>query len=77
MKHIFILLLLFVSWWTVTTQKSDILQVFLVPHSHIDQGWLRTVDEYRGDVYTILSSVVRALQQNNDRKFVWGDVFVY
>ena len=30
--------------WVVTA--ADVLQVHIVPHTHDDVGWLKTVDEY-------------------------------
>ncbi|KAJ1295941.1 hypothetical protein BS78_01G261000 [Paspalum vaginatum] len=55
------------------------LNVHLVPHSHDDVGWLKTVDQYyvgsnnsiqRACVMNTLDSVVDALARNPDRKFV-------
>lgn len=55
------------------------LNVHLVPHSHDDVGWLKTVDQYfygsRNDIqkagiqYTI-DSVVEALVRGKDRRFI-------
>jgi lysosomal alpha-mannosidase len=54
------------------------LNIHLIPHSHDDVGWLKTVDQYyygsaRGDnsgVQYILDSVVQALIAGNDRRFI-------
>jgi alpha-mannosidase II len=51
------------------------LQVFILPHSHIDQGWLRTVGEYRDETLGILRSVIESMGAAQDRKYVWGDVY--
>lgn len=55
------------------------LNVHLVPHSHDDVGWLKTVDQYfygsRMDIqkagiqYTI-DSVIEALARGKDRRFI-------
>ncbi len=64
-------------------QDSEKLQVHLVAHTHDDVGWLKTVDEYfygannsiqHAGVQYILDSVVPALQQNKDRKFIYVEI---
>jgi len=54
--------------------------VHIVPHTHDDAGWLKTVDEYyagqnntiqHAGVHYILDSVIRNLAENPDRKFVY------
>ncbi|XP_017786043.1 PREDICTED: lysosomal alpha-mannosidase-like [Nicrophorus vespilloides] len=51
--------------------KLDEINVHLVPHSHDDVGWVKTVDEYFDeDVNNILSTVVKALQENPRRRFI-------
>ncbi|KAL9652227.1 hypothetical protein ABK040_011887 [Willaertia magna] len=53
------------------------IKVFLIPHSHIDQGWLRTVREYQSETFTILDNSVNSLLEKEHRKFVWGDVLYF
>ncbi|RLN15696.1 alpha-mannosidase-like [Panicum miliaceum] len=62
-----------------TTVAGGKLHVHLVPHSHDDVGWLKTVDQYylgsnnsiqRGCVMNTLDSVVDALAKDPARKFV-------
>ncbi|XP_063055152.1 lysosomal alpha-mannosidase [Engraulis encrasicolus] len=61
------------------TQPS-MLNVHLVPHTHDDVGWLKTVDQYyygdRNDiqhagVQYILDSVVQELQKDPSRRFIY------
>ncbi|XP_033225298.1 lysosomal alpha-mannosidase-like [Belonocnema kinseyi] len=56
------------------------LNVHLVPHTHDDVGWLKTVDQYyfgsrnnihRAGVHYILNSVIQSLQENPDRRFIY------
>ncbi|XP_024863643.1 lysosomal alpha-mannosidase [Kryptolebias marmoratus] len=60
--------------------KANMLNVHLVPHTHDDVGWLKTVDQYYyGDrnniqhagVQYILDSVVDQLLKNPDRRFIY------
>ncbi|XP_020793489.2 epididymis-specific alpha-mannosidase [Boleophthalmus pectinirostris] len=64
----------FVSWSYVyqTTAEEDLLiQTFVIPHSHMDVGWVYTVQEsmhaYAANVY---SSVTEELSKVKDRRFI-------
>ncbi|XP_038994877.1 alpha-mannosidase [Hibiscus syriacus] len=59
------------------------LNVHLVPHSHDDVGWLKTVDQYYvgsnnsiqgACVQNVLDSVVKALRSDPNRKFVFAEM---
>ncbi|KAI3420666.1 VWFA domain-containing protein [Psidium guajava] len=59
------------------------LNVHLVPHSHDDVGWLKTVDQYYvgsnnsiqgACIENVLDSVVVALAQDPNRKFVFAEM---
>ncbi|CAF3419135.1 unnamed protein product [Rotaria sp. Silwood1] len=59
------------------------LNVHIVAHTHDDVGWLKTVDQYfygarnyiqHAGVQYILDSVVRALDQNPDRRFIYVEM---
>ena len=50
------------------------LDVWLVPHSHCDVGWLKTVDGYFNDsVQHILSTVTSRLDADPTARFVWSE----
>ncbi|XP_059486976.1 lysosomal alpha-mannosidase-like [Neocloeon triangulifer] len=60
--------------------KPKVLTVHLVPHTHDDVGWVRTVDEYfygvshsafDNGVKTIIESVIEQLELDPIRKFIW------
>uniref|UniRef100_A0A3P9DHE4 Lysosomal alpha-mannosidase n=1 Tax=Maylandia zebra TaxID=106582 RepID=A0A3P9DHE4_9CICH len=64
-----------------TLVMPGMLNVHLVPHTHDDVGWLKTVDQYfygdRNDiqhagVQYILDSVVDQLWKNPDRRFIYS-----
>ncbi|GMI86351.1 hypothetical protein like AT5G66150 [Hibiscus trionum] len=59
------------------------LNVHLVPHSHDDVGWLKTIDQYYvgsnnsiqgACVQNVLDSVVEALRRDPNRKFVFAEM---
>ncbi|CAN1342026.1 Probable alpha-mannosidase At5g66150 [Linum perenne] len=59
------------------------LNVHLVPHSHDDVGWLKTIDQYyvgannsiqNACVQNVLDSVVAALLKDPNRKFVFAEM---
>ncbi|KAF8035454.1 hypothetical protein BT93_C1469 [Corymbia citriodora subsp. variegata] len=59
------------------------LNVHLVPHSHDDVGWLKTIDQYYvgsnnsiqgACVENVLDSVVEALARDPNRKFVFAEM---
>ncbi|KAJ8567631.1 hypothetical protein K7X08_019839 [Anisodus acutangulus] len=51
------------------------LNVPLVPHSHDDVGWLKTIDQYYGAcVENVLDSVVMSLRRDPNRKFVFAEM---
>lgn len=63
--------------------KAEVLQVHIVPHTHDDVGWLKTVDEYyygannsiqTAGVQYILDSVVQALTENPERRFIYVEI---
>ncbi|OMO99294.1 hypothetical protein COLO4_13370 [Corchorus olitorius] len=49
------------------------INVHLVPHTHDDVGWLKTVDQYYGAcIQNVLDSVVSALLADKNRKFIYA-----
>ncbi|KAM1181759.1 hypothetical protein ACFX13_000328 [Malus domestica] len=59
------------------------INVHLVPHSHDDVGWLKTVDQYfvgannsiRGAcIQHVIDSVILALLKEKNRKFIYVEI---
>lgn len=60
---------------------SDKIFVHLIPHSHMDAGWLQTENEYfwggNKCVKCIFDNVLSCLKNNFKRKFTVSDIFFF
>ena len=55
-------------------RNPERIDVIILPYSHVDAGWLRTIEEYY--VYSvrgILNNMVAKLRQHKDMTFVWAE----
>ncbi|XP_060519907.1 lysosomal alpha-mannosidase-like [Cylas formicarius] len=62
------------------TTKEGYINIHLVPHSHDDLGWVKTIDQYYYGVHTpvsnvgvqyIYDSVLNSLSRRTDRRFIF------
>ncbi|GLJ25232.1 hypothetical protein SUGI_0482830 [Cryptomeria japonica] len=70
----------YIQYNTTAGAVEGKINVHLVPHTHDDLGWLKTIDQYytgsnnsvtRGCVKNVLDSLVLALQEDPNRKFIY------
>jgi alpha-mannosidase len=77
--------LLFPSVSKLSADESErVLNVHVVPHTHDDVGWRKTVEQYyygknnsideRGAVHSIISTVVESLLENSARTFTYVEL---
>eukprot|EP00045_Choanoeca_perplexa_P013984 m.161288 g.161288 ORF g.161288 m.161288 type:complete len:1191 (-) comp16523_c0_seq1:1-3573(-) len=58
-----------------TQWKKRTLQVVLMPHTHVDPGWIKTLDRYYEEqTRHILDVVVDYLNEAPYRKFIWAEI---
>lgn len=64
-----------ISYDSSQYKQDDKLNVIIIPHSHNDPGWLMTFEEYFDKkTKNILDTIVNALSENEQRKFVWAEI---
>jgi len=67
--------LLLVILGSAQSQKTQQLNIHIIPHSHCDPGWLKTYKEYYSDhVRRILDGVTDQLQRDSTKRFVWAEI---
>ncbi|KAH8287906.1 hypothetical protein KR018_006961, partial [Drosophila ironensis] len=71
---------------TCPKTRQNMINVHLVPHSHDDVGWLKTVDQYyygsqnsiqHAGVQYILDTVVQELLKDSSRRFIQVETFFF
>ncbi|KAN0006982.1 hypothetical protein ACTFIU_005175 [Dictyostelium citrinum] len=81
----FFFVLLFITFINCTNkilnnQDSDdnTINVFLIPHSHCDLGWVQTLEQYYSEnVTVILDNVINTLIKDSSKKFNWAEIYYF
>eukprot|EP00729_Bicosta_minor_P026692 gene26692-24757_t len=61
--------------FATSAQPKKTLDVFLVPHTHADTGWMLTIQQYYEQlVEPILTSTLSALAADPSRRYIWAEV---
>ncbi|EGD82499.1 hypothetical protein PTSG_03147 [Salpingoeca rosetta] len=60
---------------TAPVSRAKPLEVILMPHTHVDPGWIRTFDDYyQKQTKAILDTVTDFLAARPFRKFIWAEI---
>ena len=65
---------MFISLLFLSFLGASSVNVFLVPHSHNDVGWLQTVDGYyNSSTHNILNNIYGLLNSDSELRFSWAE----
>ena len=67
--------LAWVQGFPITANPAKKLTVHIMPHSHNDPGWIKTLEQYyETQTRSILTTVVDGLTGHPNRKFIWAEI---
>ena len=59
-------------------EDLEMLNVIIMPHSHVDPGWQKTTNEYYTDqTKHIFTNMVNKLTEHPDLAFVWAETVYF
>ncbi|KAK5583106.1 hypothetical protein RB653_004696 [Dictyostelium firmibasis] len=57
---------------------QNVINVFIIPHSHCDLGWVQTLEQYYSENVTlILDNVIHTLIKDSTKKFNWAEIYYF
>ena len=73
--------LLFAAFFALIPLRLADLNIHIIPHTHLDPGWLRTPEEYysRDEVYNIFNTAFRSLYNDKQKRktFVINETYYF
>ena len=75
-KFIHIMILLIIC---LISKITTDLNIHIIPHTHMDPGWLKTPEEYYNDemIAEIFNTVLNELSQNPQKTFVINEIYYF
>lgn len=58
-------------------ESMEKLEVFVVPFTHVDPGWLKTFDSYSESTDSILDNMHQFMTNNRNMTFIWAEMVFF
>ncbi|VDM51767.1 unnamed protein product [Angiostrongylus costaricensis] len=55
-------------------ESMEKLEIFVVPFTHVDPGWLKTFDSYSESTDSILNNMHQFMTKNGNMTFIWAEM---
>ncbi|EJW78900.1 hypothetical protein WUBG_10192, partial [Wuchereria bancrofti] len=63
------------QYYTVRKKSIlDVTEVYVLPFTHVDPGWLKTFNNYLNDTNAILDNMIVFMQNHPRMRFMWCEI---